>query len=75
MTVRTNKSEIDIRAKLTELDRPNTIAGNEFLNQKTVKDQQEHLGVGRRNQIINGDFSISQRVKSHYTCIRWESFF
>ena len=82
MTVRTNKSEIDIRAKLTELDRPNTIAGNEFLNQKTVKDQQEHLGVGRRNQIINGDFSISQRgdyaggftaVEATYFVDRWRT--
>ena len=82
MTVRTNKSEIDIREKLTELNRPNTIAGNEFLNQKTVEDQQQHLGVGRRNQIINGDFSISQRgdyatgltvVESVYWVDRWRT--
>ena len=82
MTVRTTKSEIDVRAKLAELSKPTGVAGNALSEKDTVEQQQEFLGVGRRNQIINGDFQISQRgdfaggftmVESTYWIDRWRT--
>jgi len=82
MTVRTTKSEIDVRAKLAELSKPTGVAGNALAEKDTVEQQQEFLGVGRRNQVINGDFQVSQRgdyasghtmVESTYWIDRWRT--
>ena len=82
MTVRTTKSEIDVRSKLAELSKPTGVAGNALAEKDTVEQQQEFLGVGRRNQIINGDFQVSQRgdyaggltmVESTYWIDRWRT--
>lgn len=82
MTVRTTKSEIDVRSKLAELSKPTGVAGNALAEKDTVEQQQEFLGIGRRNHIINGDFQISQRgnysggftmVESTYWIDRWRT--
>ena len=61
MTVRINKPAINLREKLAELDKPTGIAGEAMLRAETPREQQNLIGVGRRNLIINGDFQISQR--------------
>jgi hypothetical protein len=61
MTVKITKPEINIREKLTELHKPSGIAGEAMLRAETVRTQQELLGVGRKNILINGSFMVSQR--------------
>lgn len=61
MTVRVTRPEIDIAEKIRELDKPSGVAGELLLRADTTREQQNILGVGRRNIIINGDFRISQR--------------
>jgi len=61
MTVKITKPEINVREKLSELHRPSGVAGKAMLRAETVRTQQELLGVGRKNILINGSFMISQR--------------
>lgn len=61
MAVRVNKPEENIAEKLRKLDKPSGVAGEAILRAGTTREQQNILGVGRRNLIINGDFRISQR--------------
>jgi hypothetical protein len=62
MTVNVSKPAINVREKLAELDKPTGIAGEAMLRAETPQEQQALIGVGRRNVLINGDFSISQRA-------------
>ena len=61
MTVKITKSEINLREKINELDKPTGIAGEEMLRADTPQEQQALVGVGRRNLLINGDLQVSQR--------------
>ena len=61
MAVKITKPNINIREKLTELDRPIGIAGEAMIRAESPRDQQELIGVRGKNILINGDFQISQR--------------
>ena len=61
MTVRITKPEFNLREKLTELDKPSGLKGNELLRSETTQEARDLIGAGRKNYIINGDFQISQR--------------
>jgi len=61
MAVKFTKPEINVREKLSELDKPSGIAGEAMLRAETPQEQQALIGVGRRNLLINGDFQVSQR--------------
>ena len=61
MSVYVSKNPIDIREKISQLDKPIGTAGQSILSANTKKDQQELLGVGKRNLLINSNFQVSQR--------------
>jgi hypothetical protein len=61
MTIRITKPEINLREKISELDKPSGVAGEAMLRAETPQEQQALIGVGRRNLLINGDFQVSQR--------------
>lgn len=61
MTVRVNKSAFNIREKLSELERPIGVKGNELMRAETAQEAGALLGVGRKNIIINGNHSVNQR--------------
>ena len=61
MTVRVNKSSFNIREKLSELERPIGLKGSELMRSETVQDARDLVSAGRKNLIINGNFTISQR--------------
>lgn len=61
MTVRINKPALNLREKLTELDKPSGIAGEAMLRAETPQEQFNLIGAGRKNLIINGGFDVSQR--------------
>jgi hypothetical protein len=78
MAVKITKPEINVREKLSELDKPSGIAGEAMLRAETPQEQQALIGVGRRNLVINGDFRIAQRATSstlsdYQTVDRWRS--
>ena len=61
MTVRITKPPIDLRSKLSELERPIGSKGNELLRAETVQDARDLVSAGRKNLVINGNMMISQR--------------
>ena len=61
MAVKITKPEINVREKLSELDKPSGIAGEAMLRAETPQEQFNLIGAGRRNLLINGDFQVSQR--------------
>ena len=61
MAVKFTKPEINVREKLAELDKPSGIAGEAMLRAETPQEQQNLIGAGRRNLLINGDFRVAQR--------------
>ena len=77
MTVRVNKSAFNIREKLSELERPIGVKGNELMRAETAQEAGALLGVGRKNLIINGDMRVAQRTTSavstnaQYPVDRW----
>ena len=64
MTVRIQKSTVNIREKLAELERPIGINGQALLATDTPQQAFDLLNVGRRNILINGDMRIAQRGSS-----------
>ena len=79
MTVRINKSAFNIREKLSELERPIGVKGNELMRAETAQDARDFISAGRKNMIINGDFRINQRGGSNttintYALDRWRSY-
>ena len=78
MTIRVSKPEFNLREKITELDKPSGVKGNELLRSETIQEARDIIGVGRRNLVINGGFEIWQRGTSFsslnsmkYTADRW----
>ena len=61
MAVKITKPEINVREKLSELDKPTGIAGEAMLRAETPQEQFNLIGAGRKNLLINGDFQVSQR--------------
>ena len=61
MTVRVNKDSFNLREKLSELERPIVLKGNELMKSDTLQDVRDLVSAGRKNLIINGDMRISQR--------------
>jgi len=61
MTVRVNKQPFNIREKLSELERPIGVKGNELMRAETAQDARDFVSAGRKNMIINGDMRIDQR--------------
>ena len=64
MTVRVNKDSFNIREKLSELERPIGLKGNELMSADTAQEARDFISAGRKNLIINGSFLISQRATS-----------
>jgi len=61
MVVKVSKPEINVREKISELDKPSGTAGQAMLAAETPQEQFNLISAGRRNMIINGDFQVSQR--------------
>ena len=53
MTVRITKPEFNLRGKLSELDNPVGLKGNEILRSETTQDARTIVSAGRKNIIIN----------------------
>jgi hypothetical protein len=64
MAVKFTKPEINVREKLSELDKPSGIAGEAMLRAETPQEQFNLIGAGRRNLVINGDMAVWQRGTS-----------
>ena len=65
MTVKITKPEINVREKISELDKPSGTAGQAMLAAETPQEQFNLISAGRRNMIINGDMRIAQRGISY----------
>ena len=61
MVVKVSKPEINVREKISELDKPSGLAGQAMLAAETPQEQQALVGVGSRNMIINGAMQFDQR--------------
>lgn len=61
MTVKVSKPEINVREKISELDKPSGVAGQAMLAAETPQEQFNLIGAGRRNLLINGSFMVTQR--------------
>ena len=64
MTVRVNKPSFNIREKLSELERPIGVKGNELMKAETAQDARDLVSAGRKNFVINGAMMIYQRGAS-----------
>ena len=71
MAVKITKPEINVREKLSELDKPSGIAGEAMLRAETPQEQFNLIGAGRRNLIINGDMAVWQRGTSFTSYNQW----
>ena len=61
MTVKISKPAINVREKLSKLDKPTGQAGLAILAADTPTEQFELINAGRKNLIINPEFVITQR--------------
>ena len=78
MVVKVSKPEINVREKISELDKPSGTAGQAMLAAETVAEQQVLIGLSNRNLILNGDFQVVQRGISstsagYQTVDRWRN--
>lgn len=61
MVVKVSKPEINVREKISKLDKPSGTAGQAMLAAETPQEQFNLIGAGRRNLIINGAMQVEQR--------------
>ncbi len=61
MAVRVSKPPVNIREKLSELERPIGLKGSELMRAETPQEAFSLIGAGRKNLLINGDMRIDQR--------------
>ena len=64
MTVRITKPEFNLREKLSELDKPTGLKGNELMRSETTQDARDLISAGRKNLFINGALNVAQRGNS-----------
>ena len=64
MAVRANKPAFNIREKLKELTHSIGLKGRELMRAETTQEARDLVSAGRKNIIINGDMSVSQRGTS-----------
>ena len=64
MTVRVSKQPVNLREKLSELEKPIGVKGNELMRSETVQEARDLVSAGRKNMIINGDMRVFQRGNS-----------
>jgi len=67
MVVKVSKPELNLREKISELDKPSGVAGEAMLRAETPQEQFNLIGAGRRNIIINGAMQVAQRGTSATT--------
>jgi hypothetical protein len=67
MVVKVSKPELNLREKISELDKPSGVAGEAMLRAETPQEQFNLIGAGRRNLIFNGDMRIAQRGTGAFT--------
>ena len=78
MTVKVTKPELNLREKISELDKPSGVAGQTMLAAETPQEQFNLIGAGRRNLLYNGEMRVHQRgdltgiTSSAYTLDRWK---
>ena len=65
MTVRVSKPKFNLREKITELDKPSGVKGNELLRSETTQEARDIIGAGRKNRVINGAMLINFRANSY----------
>jgi hypothetical protein len=58
MVVKVSKPELNLREKISELDKPSGVAGEAMLRAETIAEQQALIGVGNRNNIVQITFQI-----------------
>jgi hypothetical protein len=83
MVVKVSKPEINVREKISELDKPSGVAGEAMLRAETPQEQFNLIGAGRRNFLYNGAMQVWQRGTSFsnvgaggaaaYTVDRWNA--
>ena len=59
MTVRITKTEFNLREKLSELDKPTGVKGNELMRTNTSQEVRDIVHADRKNIIINGAMTVS----------------
>jgi hypothetical protein len=62
--IRISKPPVNIREKLSELERPIGLKGSELMRAETLQDARDLVSAGRKNLLINGDMRIAQRGTS-----------
>ena len=74
MTVRVSKPEFNLREKISELDKPTGVKGNELMRSETSQEARDLISAGRKNLIINGAMQIAQRGTSSTSAISGGTF-
>ena len=83
MSIRVSKPEFNLREKITELDKPTGLKGNELIRSNTTQEARDLIGAGRRNKLINGAMQVAQRGTSFtsvgasantFTMDRWKLY-
>lgn len=64
MTIRVSKPTIDLRSKLSELEKPIGLKGNDLMKAETAQDARDFISAGRKNLVINGDARVAQKGTS-----------
>ena len=64
MTIKVSKPILNIREKLSELDKPTGVKGTELMRSETVQDARNLVSAGRKNKFVNGAMRLSQRGTS-----------
>ena len=84
MVVKVSKPELNLREKISELDKPSGVAGEAMLRAETPQEQFNLIGAGRRNLVMNGGFDVWQRGTTvttasnsyqNFTSDRWSAYF
>jgi len=64
MTIKLSKPILNIREKLSELDRPVGTHGSQLMRSNDAAESFDLIGAGRKNIIINGSMKVAQRSTS-----------
>ena len=64
MTVRVSKQPVNLREKLSELERPIGLKGSDLMSAATAQEARDLVSAGRKNILINGACIFNQRFGS-----------